>query len=143
MRQAAIGDTVRVHYVGTLADGTEFDRSAEGSPVEFTLGGGQAITGFENALLGMVEGDKKSVTLEPETAYGPHDDQLVHVVERGDIPAEIDLEVGAALQAENASGQQVRLQVVELDADNVTLDANHPLAGKALTFGLELVGFVG
>ena len=143
MRQAAIGDTVRVHYVGTLADGTEFDSSAQGGPIEVTLGGGQVIAGFENAILGMAEGDKKSVTMEPEDAYGPHNHQLVHVVERERIPDEIDLEVGTAIQASDASGQQLRLLVVDLDADSVTLDANHPLAGKALTFGLELVGFVG
>lgn len=143
MRQAAVGDTVRVHYVGTLADGTEFDSSAQGGPIEVTLGSGQVIAGFENALLGMVEGDTKNVTLEPGEAYGPHNHQLVHVVERERIPAEIDLQVGTAIQASDASGQQLHLLVVELDADRVTLDANHPLAGKALTFGLELVGFVG
>ena len=143
MRQAAVGDTVRVHYVGTLADGTEFDSSAQGGQIEVTLGSGQVIAGFENALLGMVEGDTKNVTLEPGEAYGPHNHQLVHVVERERIPAEIDLQVGTAIQASDASGQQLHLLVVELDADRVTLDANHPLAGKALTFGLELVGFVG
>lgn len=143
MRQAAIGDTVRVHYIGTLSDGTEFDSSAQGGPIEVTLGGGQVIAGFENALLGMAEGDKKDVTLEPGDAYGPHNHQLVHVVERERIPTEIDLKVGTAIQASDDSGQQMRLLVVDLDADSVTLDANHPLAGKALTFGLELVGFVG
>jgi peptidylprolyl isomerase len=143
MRQAAIGDTVRVHYVGTLADGTEFDSSIQGGPIEVTLGGGQVIAGFENALLGMAEGDKKNVTLEPGDAYGPHNDQLVHVVERERLPSEMDLEVGNVIQATSPNGQQMRLLVIELDADSVTLDANHPLAGKALTFGLELVGFVG
>ena len=143
MRQAAIGDTVRVHYVGTLADGTEFDSSVQGEPIEVKLGGGQVIAGFENALLGMAEGDKKSVTLEPGDAYGLHNQQLVHVVEREHLPAEMDLEVGNVIQATDPSGQNFRLLVVELEADSVTLDANHPLAGKALTFGLELVGFVG
>lgn len=143
MRQAAIGDTVRVHYVGTLADGTEFDSSAQRGPIEVTLGDGQVIAGFENALLGMAEGDTKSVTLEPGDAYGPHNDQFVHVVERERIPAEIDLKVGTAIQASDSSGQPMHLLVVDLDAESVTLDANHPLAGKALTFGLELVGFVG
>ena len=143
MRQAAIGDTVRVHYVGTLTDGTEFDSSARGDPIEVTLGGGQVIPGFENALLGMAEGDKKSVTLEPSDAYGPHNHQLIHVVERERIPAEMDLDVGTVLHASDPDGRQLRLLVVALEDGRVTLDANHPLAGKALTFGLELVGFVG
>lgn len=143
MRQAATGDTVRVHYTGTLADGTEFDSSDGGEPLEVTIGGRQVISGFEDALVGMAEGDTKSVTLEPAEAYGPQDPQLVHVVERERIPAEIDLAVGTVLQASDASGNQVRLHVVELGEDDVTLDANHPLAGKALTFDLTLVGFVG
>lgn len=142
MRQAATGDTVRVHYVGTLADGTEFDSSTQGEPIEITLGGGQLIAGFESALLGMTEGDKKNVTLEPDDAYGPRHDQLVRVVGREQIPAEIDLKIGTALQTSDASGKSVRLLVVELDEKTVTLDANHPLAGKSLTFGLELVEFV-
>jgi peptidylprolyl isomerase len=143
MRQATTGDTVRVHYTGTLADGTEFDSSSERDPIEVTIGSGQVIPGFEDALVGMTTGDKKSVTLDPDDAYGPHNPQLVQIVERDRIPAEIDLDVGTALQASDASGNQIRLVVVDLSDENVTLDANHPLAGKALTFDLKLVDFVG
>ncbi len=143
MRQATTGDTVQVHYTGTLADGTEFDSSAGREPLEVTVGGGQVIRGFDGALMGMAEGDRKSVTLAPDDAYGPHNPGLVHIVERTQIPDEIDLAVGTQLQASDGSGNQIGLVVVELDADNVTLDANHPLAGEALTFELELVGFVG
>ena len=143
MRQAAMGDTVRVHYVGTLADGTEFDSSAGRDPMELTIGSGQVIPGFENALVGMAEGDTKNVTLEPDDAYGPQVPQLVHVVERARLPAEIELEVGKVLQASDPSGNQIHLHVVELSDEDVTLDANHPLAGMALTFELQLVGFVG
>lgn len=143
MRQATTGDTVHVHYRGTLDDGSEFDNSAGREPIEVTIGNGQIIPGFENALMGMAEGDTKSVTLPPEDAYGPTDPGLVHVVERDRIPDEVDLAVGAVLQAADASGNQIRLQVVEFSDDNVTLDANHPLAGKALTFELQLVGFIG
>ena len=143
MRQATTGDTVHVHYRGTLDDGSEFDNSAGREPIEVTIGNGQVIPGFENALMGMAEGDTKSVTLAPEDAYGPTNPDLVHVVERDRIPDEVDLAVGAVLQAADASGNEIRLQVVEFSDDNVTLDANHPLAGKALTFELQLVGFIG
>ena len=143
MRQATIGDTVRVHYTGTLANGTQFDSSTEREPIELTLGQGQVIPGFENALVGMAEGDLKTVTLDPEDAYGSHNPQFVQTVERGRIPAEIDLDVGTVLQASDASGNPMRLLVVELNDENVTLDANHVLAGKALTFELQLVGFIG
>ena len=143
MRQATTGDTVHVHYRGTLDDGSEFDNSAGREPIEVTIGNGQVIPGFENALMGMAEGDTKSVTLAPEDAYGPTNPDLLHVVERDRIPDEVDLAVGAVLQAADANGNEIRLQVVEFSDDNVTLDANHPLAGKALTFELQLVGFVG
>ena len=142
-KQAANGDTVRVHYTGTFADGTEFDSSARRDPIELTLGGGMVVPGFENALMGMAQGDTKSVTLEPIDAYGPHDARLVQVVERERIPAEIDLRIGTGLRTSDDSGNAIRLLVVALDDDTVTVDANHPLAGKSLTFDLELVEFVG
>jgi len=143
MKQAANGDTVRVHYTGTFDDGSQFDSSAGRDPIEVTIGTGQVIPGFENALVGMAEGDAKSVTLEPEHAYGGSDDRLVHVVERTRIPTDVNLVEGSVLQASDAAGNEMRLTVVEFDDDSVTLDANHPLAGKALTFELQLVGFVG
>ena len=142
MRQAASGDTVRVGYTGTLADGTQFDSSAESGPIELTLGMEQVIRGFENALIGMTEGESKTVTLEPDNAYGHHNSELVQVVERAQIPTEVQLAVGVTLQAEEPNGNLVHLVVVGVDDENVTLDANHPLAGKDLTFVLELVGFV-
>ena len=143
MRKAENGDTVRVHYTGTLADGSQFDSSAGRDPLEFTIGGGQVIPGFESALVGMAEGETKSVTLDPEHAYGASEAELVQVVERARMPADIDLDVGSVLQASDPAGNQMRLTVVAFDEDNVTLDANHPLAGKVLTFDLQLVGFVG
>jgi peptidylprolyl isomerase len=143
MKQVANGDTVRVHYTGTFDDGSEFDSSVGREPIEVTVGTGQVIPGFENALVGMTEGDTKSVTVEPEHAYGEPDDRLVQVVERTRIPAEVNLDVGSVLQASDSAGNPMRLTVVEFDNDNVTLDANHPLAGKTLIFDLQLVGFVG
>lgn len=137
MRQATSGDTVRVHYTGTLDDGSEFDSSAGREPLEFTLGSGQVIPGFDNAVTGMAAGDTKTVTMGPDDAYGQANPDLVQVVDRDRIPPTIDLEVGMQLSA----GSQ-RLQVTAFDDDSVTLDANHPLAGKALTFALELVSIV-
>ena len=138
MAQATTGDTVHVHYRGTLDDGTEFDNSAGREPLQVTLGQGQVIPGFENALIGMSEGDSKTVTLPPGEAYGESNPSLVHVVERSQIPSEIPLEVGGSLTATNQNGGQMQLTVVALADDKVTLDANHPLAGKALTFELTL-----
>jgi len=142
MRQAAIGDIVRVHYTGKLGDGTEFDSSVKRGPLEVTLGGGQVIAGFEKAILGMAEGETKSVTLEAHAAYGPRREELIYVIERAEVPDTVDLHVGAELQASDDDGKQTNLIVLEVTDDSVTLDANHPLAGAALTFDLELTGFV-
>jgi len=138
MKQASTGDTVHVHYRGTLSDGTEFDNSVGRDPLQVTLGQGQVIPGFENALMGMAEGDTKTITLPPEEAYGDKNPGLIHEVERAQIPPEIQLEVGGMLAATDAQGRQMQLTVVALEGDKVTLDANHPLAGKALTFELTM-----
>jgi len=133
------GQTVKVHYTGTLEDGTQFDSSAGRDPLEFTMGEGQVIPGFEQALSDMEIGDTKTVNIPAEEAYGPHQPELVQQVAREQIPADIELAVGVQLQAQGPEGQVFRLVVTELDDANVTLDGNHPLAGKALTFELELV----
>lgn len=138
MAQAASGDTVRVHYTGRLDDGTVFDSSQGRDPFEFTLGAGQVIPGFDAAVTGMEEGDSTTVKIEPENAYGDRHEEMVQQVTRSDIPEEIDLTVGMQLQASGPGGEMV-VTVVELSEESVTLDANHPLAGKALTFELELV----
>ena len=149
MRQATTGDTVRVHYTGTFDNGTEFDSSAEREPIKITIGSGQFFPGLESAVVGMAEGDTKRVTLEPENAFGSRNPQLIHNVERGRIPAEIDLEIGAVLQARgdtqvgDDTDDPIRLMVVDISDKDVTLDANHPLAGEAVTFELMLVEFVG
>ena len=129
MKQAATGDTLRVHYTGTLDDGTTFDTSKDRAPMEVTLGGGQILPGVEAALAGMAD------------AFGDHNPDLVQTVARGTIPAEIPLEVGAVLEATNETGNPMHLVVLEFNDEDVTLDANHPLAGKALTFELTLVEF--
>ena len=138
MTQAKAGDTVRIHYRGTLDDGSEFDSSAGRDPLEFTLGGGQVIPGFDNAVTGMTVGESKTVTIPPEEAYGEKNPGMVHEVPRAEIPANIPLHEGAMLSASDGQGRQMQLTVVEANDETVKLDANHPLAGKALTFELTL-----
>ena len=142
MRLAKMGDTVRVHYTGTLSDGTEFDSSFEQGPLELTIGNGQVIQGFESALVGMAAGETKNAILPPREAYGVHDPENVHSIERAAIPDEIDLEIGTVFEAEDQGGNQIQMQVLEFSSRNITLDANHPLAGRTLTFELNLVEFV-
>ncbi len=139
MAQAKSGDTVRVHYTGTLENGSQFDSSVGRDPLEFTLGSGGIIAGFENAVLGMGPGENKTVNLPPEEAYGPHNAELVQKVDRQMIPEAIDLQTGLQLQAQGPDGEPVVLIVREFDDDFVILDANHPLAGETLIFELELV----
>lgn len=133
------GQKVKVHYTGTLEDGTRFDSSAGRDPMEFTMGEGKIIPGLEQALSEMSVGETRTVNIPAEQAYGPHQPELVQQVEREQIPADIELSPGVQLQAQGPDGQAFQLVVTELDDRNVTLDANHPLAGKALTFELELV----
>lgn len=142
MSKAAKGDTVKVHYRGTLKDGSEFDSSHDRGPLTVTVGGGEVIPGFDQALEGMAPGDNKTVTVESGDAYGEHRPEMVQKIERARIPGEIELQVGGVLQATAPDGQVVRLTVTEFDDETVTLDANHPLAGKDLTFDLQLVEIV-
>jgi peptidylprolyl isomerase len=139
MTQAKNGDTVKVHYTGKLEDGTQFDSSANSDPLEFTLGGGQVIPGFEEAVLGMNVGDSKTKTIPVEQAYGPHDEDMVLVVEKEMFPENIKPEVGQQLEMRNQEGRAIGVVVTEVTAESVTLDANHPLAGQNLVFDLELV----
>ncbi|MCW8835881.1 MAG: peptidylprolyl isomerase [Rhodospirillales bacterium] len=140
MSQAKDGDTVSIHYSGTLDDGTMFDSSVGNDPLEFTLGTGSVIPGFESAVTGMKVGDKKSTTIPATEAYGPHDPEMVQEVPREQIPPEVELEVGGQLQAQGPDGQVFVLTVSAFNENTVTLDGNHPLAGKDLTFEIELVG---
>lgn len=141
MTKAKQGDTVRVHYTGTLGNGDEFDSSRDHDPLTFTLGAGAVIPGFDDAVEGMKVGDEKRVTIEPDEAYGPRRDELTLRVPRSELPADLDLHAGAQLRMEQ--GDQVMVVTVrELDDESVLLDANHPLAGEPLTFALRLVDIV-
>ena len=139
MTQAKSGDTVKIHYTGTLDDGTEFDSSAGRDPLEFTVGSGQVIPGFDKAVEGMNVGESKSVNIPAEDAYGPHHEQMVQEVPRTALPDELEPEEGMALQAKGQDGQIINLTVTEVGDEAITVDANHPLAGKALNFDIELV----
>jgi peptidylprolyl isomerase len=144
MVQATNGDIVRINYTGKLADGTVFDTSeAEGrEPLSFRLGENMVLPKLEAEILGMAAGDKKTVAIEANDAYGPHQEQAIQQVERSQIPDDVDLTVGNALQATGPDGQVVPLRVIAADETTVTLDANHPLAGHDLTFDVELVEIV-
>jgi peptidylprolyl isomerase len=139
MSQAQPGHTVRIHYTGTLSDGTQFDSSAGRDPLEFALGGGMVIPGFEKAVEGMNVGESKSVTIAPEDAYGPRHEQLIQEVPKTALPEEVTPEIGMQLQGRGPDGQVMNLQVKEVTDDSITVDANHPLAGEALNFDIELV----
>ncbi|RFP86848.1 peptidylprolyl isomerase [Rhodobacteraceae bacterium 63075] len=139
MSHVKSGDTVRIHYTGTLSDGSVFDSSEGRDPLEFTVGSGQIIPGLDKALPEMEVGEKKRVEVASDEAYGPVQDEAKQAVPRSEIPEDIPLEVGLQLQARNENGEVMPLTVVEVSDEAVVLDANHPLAGKDLTFDIELV----
>lgn len=138
MAQAKSGDLVKVHYTGRLDDGSVFDSSKGREPLEFTLGGGQVIPGFDEAVTGMNPGDEKTITIPSDQAYGPRRDEMTVVVDPSQFPDNIQPEVGQQLQM-SQNGQVAVVTVTDVSDEAVTLDANHPLAGRDLTFDLELV----
>lgn len=139
MIRAARMDTVKVHYTGRLADGTVFDESPEDRPLQFIIGREEVIAGFDEAVEGMYQGESKSVTVPCDKAYGKSKPELLEIVERSILPDKIDLQVGVQLEITNHDNTTFRLMVRELTESHVTLDANHPLADKDLTFDIELL----
>ncbi len=139
MTEVKTGDTVRIHYTGTLQDGTKFDSSEGRDPLEFQVGSGQIIPGLDGAMPGMAVGEKKTVEVPCDEAYGPVNPEMRQAVPREGIPAEIPLEVGTQLQMQTPEGQVMPVTVVDVAESEVTLDANHPLAGQDLRFDIELV----
>ncbi|MBB4212612.1 peptidylprolyl isomerase/FKBP-type peptidyl-prolyl cis-trans isomerase SlpA [Rhodothalassium salexigens DSM 2132] len=140
MAEAKTGDRVSVHYKGTLDDGQQFDNSRErDEPIDFVVGDNQIIAGFEDAVKGMTPGDTKAVRVEAEDAYGERRDELVFTVPKSELPDDVEVQVGSRLQLGTPDGQSVVVTVTAIDDDNLTLDANHMLAGKALNFEIELV----
>lgn len=139
MSQAKAGDTVKIHYTGTLDDGSQFDSSAGRDPLEFTLGEGQVIPGFDKAVEGMAVGDSKSVNIPAEEAYGPRHDQMIQEVPLSALPDDLEPQVGMGLQARRPDGAMLDLTITAVGEESITVDGNHPLAGQVLNFQLELV----
>ena len=137
--QAKNGNTVQVNYTGKLADGTVFDTSVGRAPLEFTLGAGEIIPGFEKAVLGMKVGENKTVTIPANEAYGPRRDDLILEIPRGELSSGITPQVGMQLQQTGDDGSVIVAVITKVSDTTVTIDANPPLAGKDLTFEIELV----
>lgn len=138
MSNVTTGNTVRVHYTGNLDDGSEFDSSVGGDPLEFTVGEGQVIAGFESAVMGMEVGDEKSFSIGSDEAYGDRREELVMSVPREEFPTDLELKPGQELQATNQNGDQMIIKVMEIGNEQVTVDLNHPLAGENLNFSIKL-----
>ncbi|UPK68873.1 peptidylprolyl isomerase [Chitinophaga filiformis] len=139
MQAVKNGDTVRVHYHGRLTNGTTFDSSEGRDPLEFKVGAGMVIKGFDNGVVDMKVGDKRTLNIPVEEAYGPKNDELIMEFPKENIPADLNPQVGMDLQMSNPQGQVFPVKVAAISADFITLDANHPLAGEALIFDIELV----
>jgi peptidylprolyl isomerase len=139
MKKAQSGDTVRVHYTGKLEDGTVFDSSREREPLEFTLGGGKLIKGFENAVEGMSAGESSAVRIPAAEAYGLRREELVLNIPRDKFPPAIEAREGVMLSLRQPDGGMLEAEITKVEEQSVTIDANHPLAGKDLIFDIELL----
>ncbi|HVK39971.1 MAG TPA: peptidylprolyl isomerase [Candidatus Kapabacteria bacterium] len=142
MREAMQGDTVRIHYTGKLDDGTVFDSSTGREPLEFTIGQEQVIPGFEKAVVGMQPGQSRTTTIVPDEGYGPYQDEMVFEVDRDRLPGDMEPEVGMELRVRTPDDMMIPVVIVDVNEDKITIDANHPLAGRDLTFDIELVEIV-
>lgn len=142
MKQVKQGDVVKVHYTGKLASGEQFDSSTGREPLEFTVGAGQMISGFDAALPGMLKGDKKTINIPPAEGYGERSDEAIIEFPKEHVPEDMKLEPGMGLTLTNQQGQPVPVVVVEVKEEVIILDANHFLAGQELVFDIELVEIV-
>lgn len=139
MTEAKTGDRVKVHFTGYLEDGTVFGSTMGEAPFEFSIGEKNMLPGFEQAVIGMKKGDTKTITLSPEEAYGLHKKELVTVMQRSGFPKEIKLEIGKRLRVRTQAGIYTMVTIKDFTEDSIVLDENDPLAGKTLTFKIELV----
>lgn len=134
------GDSVKVHYIGTLNDGNEFDNSYKrGSTLDFQVGGGQMIKGFDEALVEMEVGEKKTINLKPDNAYGPRREEAIMAVSKENFPPDFEAKEGEMVQGRTEMGQPINALIIEVQEKDVILDMNHPLAGEELNFEIELV----
>ena len=143
MQQVKSGDTVKVHYHGKLTDGTTFDSSAGREPLEFEVGSGMVIKGFDDGVTGMKVGEKKTVNIPVDEAYGPKQSEMMVEFPINQFPPDLKPEVGMPLTMTTSQGHPVQVVITEVKAETVILDANHPLAGQDLIFDLDLVEIVG
>ena len=139
MAQAVRGNTVNVHYTGRLENGTVFDTSRSRHPLQFTIGKGQVITGFEQAVIGMRPGESKTMKISVDQAYGTRRDDRIITLERSQFPADLTVKVGQRLELTQMDDNIILVTVIAMTDTTLTLDANHPLAGKELTFDIELL----
>jgi FKBP-type peptidyl-prolyl cis-trans isomerase 2 len=139
MIQVKENNTVKVNYTGKLTDGVVFDSSEGGEPIEFTLGQGELIPGFEKGLINMKLNEKKTITISKEEAYGEINDNLKQEVNRSELPEGITPEVGMGLVSKTPDGQEMNLRVIEVSEETIVIDGNHPLAGKDLIFDIEVL----
>ena len=142
MLQAKNGDIVKVNYTGKFEDGTVFDSSDDKGPLQFTLGSGQIIPGFEEAIIGMNSGETRTIIISADKAYGPYQKEMILEVDRSQFPPDINLTVGEQLELSQPDDQVIVVTITNVAESTVTLDANHPLAGKDLTFDIQLVEIV-
>lgn len=143
MQQAKKGDKVKVHYHGRLTDGTTFDSSQDRQPLEFEVGSGMVIKGFDEGVTGMAVGDKKTISIPAAEAYGPRQEEMVIEFPITNFPPDIKPEVGMTLNMHTENGQELPVVITDIKEESITLDANHPLAGQELVFDLELVDIKG
>jgi peptidylprolyl isomerase len=139
MKQASMGNNVKVHYKGSLDDGTVFDSSHDGDPLEFAIGGGQVIPGFEDAIIGMSLGETKTSRITSDKAYGPHIEEMVVAFGREQLPADLQPSIGQVLRFRRNDGCFIEVTVIDVSDSSVTFDGNHPLAGKDLIFEIQLI----
>ncbi|MGD9056373.1 MAG: peptidylprolyl isomerase [Desulfobacterales bacterium] len=139
MKEAQVGDLVSVHYTGKLKNGEVFDSSKDRDPLEFTLGDKELLAGFEDGVVGMKAGQSKSVTLEPENAFGDRREDLLLKLPKKEFPQHITPSVGLQLRLSNAEGKEMTVVITEVGEESVTLDGNHPLSGQTVVFDIELL----
>ena len=143
MMQVKNGDTVKVHYAGRLTDGSTFDSSDGREPLEFEVGSGMVIKGFDEGVLGMEVGDKKTLNIPAEEAYGDINPEMLYEFPKEHLPKDMEFEIGMGLNMTNELGEVIQVVVTDIKEDSIILDHNHPLAGESLVFDIELVEIAG